>query len=100
MSLSIHYIHIFYTDDSVALRLYLGMEYECPRGHRFFCSSPDKMFKVPSSGIFKVVFCGETLGHTFFHLSDCVTPTERIQIDDLELGKLSKIKFSVVRVHP
>ena len=42
-------------DDSVALRLYLGMEYECPRGHRFFCSSPDKIFKAPSSGIFKVV---------------------------------------------
>ena len=42
-------------DDSVALRLYLGMEYECPRGHRFFCSSPDKIFKAPSSGIFKVM---------------------------------------------
>ncbi len=38
----------------MALRLYLGMEYECPRGHRFFCSGPDKIFKAPSSGIFKV----------------------------------------------
>ncbi|XP_076452120.1 LOW QUALITY PROTEIN: nonsense-mediated mRNA decay factor SMG8-like [Babylonia areolata] len=28
------------------VRVYIGMEYECPRGHRFFCSSPDKVIKV------------------------------------------------------
>ncbi|KAK7494187.1 hypothetical protein BaRGS_00014660 [Batillaria attramentaria] len=28
------------------VRVYIGMEYECPRGHRFFCSAPDKVIKV------------------------------------------------------
>ncbi|XP_014673337.1 PREDICTED: protein smg8-like isoform X2 [Priapulus caudatus] len=28
---------------------YLGIEYECPRGHRFFCSGPDKMLKIPAN---------------------------------------------------
>ncbi|XP_050413442.1 nonsense-mediated mRNA decay factor SMG8, partial [Patella vulgata] len=32
----------------VTLRVYLGNEYECPRGHRFFCSGPDKIIKVSS----------------------------------------------------
>ena len=36
------------------VRLYVGFEYECPRGHRFFLSAPDKIFKAPSTGIFKV----------------------------------------------
>jgi len=37
----------------VTVRIYLGNEYECPRGHRFFCSGPEKMLKVPPSGPFK-----------------------------------------------
>ncbi|ESO91360.1 hypothetical protein LOTGIDRAFT_228810 [Lottia gigantea] len=32
----------------VSLRVFLGNEYECPRGHRFFCSGPDKIIKVSS----------------------------------------------------
>ena len=28
------------------VRVFIGMEYECPRGHRFFCSAPDKIIKV------------------------------------------------------
>jgi protein SMG8 len=38
----------------ITLRLLIGFEYECSRGHRFFLSSPDRVFKVPQSGIFKV----------------------------------------------
>ena len=36
------------------LRIYVGFEYECPRGHRFFLSASDKIFKAPPNGIFKV----------------------------------------------
>lgn len=36
------------------LRIYLGDEYECPRGHRFFCSGPEKVIKVSSSSTVKV----------------------------------------------
>ncbi|KAH9504385.1 Protein smg8 [Bulinus truncatus] len=36
-----------------SIRIYLGMEYECPRGHRFFCSGPDKVIKVSSNSIVK-----------------------------------------------
>ena len=39
------------------LRVHLGFEYECPRGHRFFSSAPDKVFKAPASGVFKVCSC-------------------------------------------
>ena len=37
-----------------SVRLFVGVEYECPRGHRFFLSGPEKIFKAPASGIFKV----------------------------------------------
>nr|XP_022343746.1 protein smg8-like isoform X2 [Crassostrea virginica] len=37
----------------VNLRIYLGDEYECPRGHRFFCSGPEKVIKVSSSSTVK-----------------------------------------------
>ncbi|CAL1543691.1 unnamed protein product [Lymnaea stagnalis] len=36
-----------------SVRIFLGMEYECPRGHRFFCSGPDKVIKVSSNSIVK-----------------------------------------------
>ena len=36
------------------LRVFLGEEYECPRGHRFFCSGPEKIIKVSSSSTVKV----------------------------------------------
>ncbi|KAK2184845.1 hypothetical protein NP493_250g01048 [Ridgeia piscesae] len=29
----------------VMVRSYFGLEYECPRGHRFFCSGPEKILK-------------------------------------------------------
>ena len=38
----------------LSVTVYLGHEYECPRGHRFFISSPEKIFKAPASGQFKV----------------------------------------------
>ncbi|XP_013398523.1 protein SMG8 [Lingula anatina] len=34
----------------INMKVYLGLEYECPRGHRFFCSGPEKIIKVPGSG--------------------------------------------------
>lgn len=36
--------------DSTTLKSYIGNEYECPRGHRFFCSASDKMVKASASG--------------------------------------------------
>lgn len=36
--------------DTTSVKAYIGNEYECPRGHRFFCSAPDKMVKVSASG--------------------------------------------------
>ncbi|XP_063965334.1 nonsense-mediated mRNA decay factor SMG8-like isoform X1 [Lytechinus pictus] len=33
---------------SDGLRAYIGNEYECPRGHRFICSGPEKVVKVAS----------------------------------------------------
>ena len=36
------------------LRVFLGEEYECPRGHRFFCSGPEKIIKVSSTSTVKV----------------------------------------------
>ena len=46
----------------VVFRIFVGLEYECPRGHRFFLCAPDRLFKVPPTGIYKVchhtgVFC-------------------------------------------
>ncbi|XP_059470994.1 nonsense-mediated mRNA decay factor SMG8 isoform X2 [Neocloeon triangulifer] len=36
-----------------SVKIFLGIEYECPRGHRFMLSSPDKMLKASGSGIVK-----------------------------------------------
>jgi len=36
------------------VKVYLGEEYECPRGHRFFCSGPEKIIKVSSTSTVKV----------------------------------------------
>ncbi|CAB3373921.1 Hypothetical predicted protein [Cloeon dipterum] len=36
-----------------ALKIFIGVEYECPRGHRFMLSSPDKMLKASGAGIVK-----------------------------------------------
>jgi len=45
----------------IVFRLFVGLEYECPRGHRFFLCAPDRLFKVPPSGIYKVLsFCTQT----------------------------------------
>lgn len=34
----------------VTIRAYIGMEYECPYGHRFICSGPDRIAKVSTNG--------------------------------------------------
>jgi hypothetical protein len=38
----------------VTVRIYIGCEYECPRGHRFICSSPNHMIRVGPNGLVKV----------------------------------------------
>ena len=42
------------SNTSVNMRIYIGMEYECPLGHRFVCSGPDRLVKVSNIGIVKV----------------------------------------------
>lgn len=42
--------------DSVTVRSYIGVEYECPCGHRFICSGPDRIVKLSNNGIIKVCF--------------------------------------------
>jgi hypothetical protein len=39
---------------SITLRAYIGMEYECPCGHRFICSGPDRLVKLSNNGVVKV----------------------------------------------
>jgi protein SMG8 len=39
----------------ISLKAYIGMEYECPMGHRFICSGPDRLVKVASNGVIKVI---------------------------------------------
>ncbi len=40
--------------DGIPVRAFIGMEYECPCGHRFISSGPDRLVKVSSSGNVKV----------------------------------------------
>ncbi|XP_064460631.1 nonsense-mediated mRNA decay factor SMG8-like [Ornithodoros turicata] len=35
------------------VKVFLGVEYECPRGHRFMCSSSDRILRCPASGLIK-----------------------------------------------
>lgn len=36
------------------IRAFIGVEYECPCGHRFICSGPDKLVKLSNNGVVKV----------------------------------------------
>ncbi|XP_035667835.1 protein smg8-like isoform X1 [Branchiostoma floridae] len=40
-------------DSDSFVRVYVGYEYECARGHRFLCSGPDKVMKASNSGSVK-----------------------------------------------
>jgi hypothetical protein len=42
------------TNETATVRIYIGMEYECPIGHRFICSGPDRVVKLSQNGIMKV----------------------------------------------
>lgn len=33
------------------MKIFVGVEYECPCGHRFMCSSPEKVLKATGSGL-------------------------------------------------
>ncbi|CAL1682174.1 unnamed protein product [Lasius platythorax] len=35
------------------VKIFVGVEYECPRGHRFMASAPDKVLKTTGNGIVK-----------------------------------------------
>ncbi|UYV68631.1 SMG8 [Cordylochernes scorpioides] len=35
------------------VKIFLGVEYECPRGHRFMCSAPDRVLRSTTSGLVK-----------------------------------------------
>lgn len=35
------------------VKIFLGIEYECPRGHRFMCSAPEKILKATGLGLVK-----------------------------------------------
>ncbi|XP_015514721.1 protein SMG8 isoform X1 [Neodiprion lecontei] len=35
------------------VKIFVGVEYECPRGHRFMASAPDKVLKATGTGIVK-----------------------------------------------
>uniref|UniRef100_T1JDF4 Nonsense-mediated mRNA decay factor SMG8 n=1 Tax=Strigamia maritima TaxID=126957 RepID=T1JDF4_STRMM len=37
----------------LTVKIFLGVEYECPRGHRFICSAPDKVLKATGTGLVK-----------------------------------------------
>ena len=34
----------------LTVKIFLGLEYECPRGHRFMAGGPDKPMKYSSGG--------------------------------------------------
>lgn len=36
-----------------SVKIFIGVEYECPRGHRFMCSAPDKILTTANNGIVK-----------------------------------------------
>jgi len=46
---------LFYISDlsEFVVKIFVGVEYECPRGHRFMCSAPDKVLKTTGSGLVK-----------------------------------------------
>lgn len=37
----------------LTVKIFLGVEYECSRGHRFMCSAPDKVLKATGTGLVK-----------------------------------------------
>lgn len=36
------------------VKIFIGVEYECYRGHRFMCSGPDRVLRITNSGHVKV----------------------------------------------
>lgn len=42
------------------IRVYIGCEYECPRGHRFLCASPNHVIRVGPNGSVKVRFFSQS----------------------------------------
>ena len=68
------------------VRVFIGMEYECPRGHRFFCSAPDKIIKVLGNcsvkvSVMKVTVLTLTL--TLSSLTDCSVKLCAMKVDCL-----------------
>ena len=40
--------------ESIHVVAYIGFDYECPLGHRFICSGPDRVVKISPNGTVKV----------------------------------------------
>ncbi|KAH8039285.1 hypothetical protein HPB51_005531 [Rhipicephalus microplus] len=38
------------------VKVFIGVEYECHHGHRFMCSSPERMLRTTSTGLVKCAF--------------------------------------------
>lgn len=47
-------LELLESKSSLLIKAYMGMEYECPLGHRFICSGPDRLVKVSNNGVVKV----------------------------------------------
>lgn len=41
------------TGKEFTVKIFIGIEYECPRGHRFMASGPDKVLKTTGNGLVK-----------------------------------------------
>lgn len=55
------------------IRVYIGCEYECPRGHRFLCASPNHVIRVGPNGSVKVCLSS----HQDIHLLSFIRMTEQ-----------------------
>lgn len=51
--LNIILIIIIFSIDLITVKIFIGIEYECIRGHRFMSSAPGKMLKASGSGMVK-----------------------------------------------
>ena len=70
------------------VRVFIGMEYECPRGHRFFCSAPDKIIKVLGNCSVKVSVMKVTvltLALTLSSLTNCSVKVSVVEVTVLTL---------------
>lgn len=49
------------------VKIFIGVEYECYRGHRFMCSGPDRVLRVTNSGHVKVSWLKHYISSSSFY---------------------------------